>query len=204
MSSSSRVTDIDVGTPPYPQEWENIRVHFHNFKDEIQKQNTGVSNYIESQKFDCCGTEWHIDVWYDHDESDDNNIDNNDDQDIQFSLWKDHRSVVVCIDYEFSIKDLDGRCVLNEKIDNESISPEIDIIQQQQPPKLSYLVDPSNNILVDGTLTIELSMKVHNPNPSTLPCKPFIPTNPINTLMPSMFNDEETADCYSRYVRKRN
>ena len=85
MSSSSRVTDIDVGTPTYPQEWETIRVHFHNFKAELQKQNTGVSNYIKSQKFDCCGTNLHIDVWYDHDEYDDNNIDNNDEHEIQFS-----------------------------------------------------------------------------------------------------------------------
>ena len=73
---------------------------------------------------------------------------------------------------------------------------------KQPPIKVSYLIDPANNILVDGTLTVELSMKVHNPNPSTLPCKPFIPTNPINTLMPSMFNDEETADVLFEVCRE--
>ena len=56
MSSSlDRVTDIDVGTPPYPQEWETVRVHFHNFKVEsIDKRNY----YIKSEEFDCCGTKW--------------------------------------------------------------------------------------------------------------------------------------------------
>ena len=203
MSSSSRVTDIDVGTPPYPQEWENIRVHFHNFKAEMKKQSNGVSNYIESQKFDCCGTKWYIDIRVmpdlNDDSSDSEDSDNDNDaesDDITITLWK--VGGLINLDYKAIIKDLDGRNILNLQsnmlFNKYPNSYGKNVMYKRPPIKLSYLIDPSNNILVDGTLTIELSMKVHNPKPSTLPCKPFIPTNPINTLMPSMFNDEETAD----------
>jgi len=188
MSSSvSRVTDIDVGTPPYPREWETVRVHFHNFKTE----SINDRNYdIKSEKFDCSGMKWKISI------SDSNiNVDN-DNRTLDITLWKvDSSAVIDCI---FMIKDLDGRSVLNLernwKFDPIPKSYGINILWKQPPIKLSYLIDPANNILVDGTLTIEVSMKLHNPPSSALPCKPFIPTNPINNLMPSIFNDEETAD----------
>jgi len=201
MSSSlDRVNNIDVGTPPYPQEWETFRFHFHNFKAKMQK-NRGDG--IESQKFDCCGTKWYVDIRVmpnlnddssDSDESDNDNDDDSDD--ISISLWKVDRSISINLDYKAIIKDLDGGYVLNqERCSQFELGHHGRNIMWKQPPiKLSYLIDPSNNILVDGTLTIELSMKLHTPNPSTRPCKQFIPTNPINNLMPSMFNNEETAD----------
>ena len=124
------------------------------------------------------------------------NVDN-DKRNLGITLWKADISAMIHVDYKAIIKDLDGRNVLNlerdKMFDKRTHVYGISIIYRQQPVKLSYLVDPANNILVDGTLTIELSMRLHNP-PSARPCKPFIPTNPINNLMPSMFNDEETAD----------
>jgi len=185
MSSLDRVTDIDVRTPPYPQEWEAIRVHFHNFKAEMQKNHGN----IKSQEFDCCGTKWYINIRV--------RVDDDDNPALRINACKVDTQTLMCMDYKATIKDLDGGYILNKERKlsfNRRGLLGIDIIWEEPPIKLSYLVDPSNNILEDGTLTIELSMKVHTPNPSTRPCKPFIPTNPINNLMPSMFNDEETAD----------
>jgi len=186
MSSSSRVTDIDVGTPPYPQEWETIRVHFHNFKSEIRK-----AGGIQSQEFSCCGTKWSfiLNVL--------NNLDNPDDvtqDNISISLWKGDISTVLSVDYKAIIKDLDGRYILNEELSDAKYGGQTHgrSLSHSTPIKVSHLIDLANN--VDGTLTIELSMKLHNPPSSARPCKPFIPTNPMNNLMPSMFNDEETAD----------
>ena len=181
-SSPDRVTDIDIGTPPYPQEWETIRLHFHNFKSESNTRNYNV----KSQDFDRLGVKWNVSI-----------SDKDDDEgNIDIALWKVDRSASINLDYKFIIKDLDGGYILNLERNSDFAKNVMGIyVTDREPPiKLSYLVDPSNNILVDGTLTIELSMKVHTPNPSTRPCKPFIPTNPINSLMPSMFNDEETAD----------
>ena len=207
MSSSlGRVTDIDVGTPPYPQEWENIRIHFHNFESEEIRKPGGV----QSQEFDSCGTKWYVSICLnddaDSDEPDnDTDVDNNDERGIDITLWKVETSAMIHVDYKFIIKDLDGGCVLNEESSNAKYFQTAhgkNIMWKRPPLKVSYLIDPVNNILVDGTLTIELSMKLHNPNPSTLPCKAFIPTNPINTLMPSMFNDEETADVLFEVCRE--
>ena len=105
---------------------------------------------------------------------------------------------MISIDYKVIIEDFDGRYILNAEKSNSKYYEHTHgrnlMTRKQSPVKLSYLVDPANNILVDGTLTIRLSMKLHNSPASTRPCKPFVPTNPINNLMPSMFNDEETAD----------
>jgi len=184
MSSSSRVTDIDVGTPPYPQEWETIRFHFHNFKTEIQKNRD-----IESQEFDCCGVKWYLSL----------SVRSNDDDNpaLRIDICKNDTQTLINVDYKAIIKDLDGGYLLNQERNlpfNRKGILGRNIMYKRPPITRSNLIDPPNNILVDGTLIVELSMKLHNPPPSKLPCKPFFPTNPINTLMPSMFNDEETAD----------
>ena len=115
MSSSNRVTDIDVGTSPHLQEWETVRVHFHNFKSEIRK-----AGGVQTQEFERFGTKWYITIYDDYEsDNDDNNIDNDDEHTIDITLWKAERSSVIHIDYKVIIKDLDGGYILNGEGSNE-------------------------------------------------------------------------------------
>lgn len=61
----------------------------------------------------------------------------------------------------------------------------------------SEILDPTSNILSDGTLTVELrikSMESATNTSSATKCQPFVPTNPLCRNIQRLLFDEDTAD----------
>ena len=114
--STSRITIIDVGTPPAStrnncEEWESLQLHFHGF------ENLPVSDGVSSPEFTCFGHRWCVQIFPGgRPEADDGMI----------SLYLEHHSATsdegmvgvylhnlssksVKLQYGFSVKDKKGQ-----------------------------------------------------------------------------------------------
>ena len=176
MSSISRV---DVGTPPKNFEgWITANVCFHGFAN----LSTTRGEPVESPEFSCFGHQWTL-VLYPggRDQSDAGYV----------GIKLANRSnVSIKIQWSISVRKVDGKELVPYKSNSAKEFAAVggpNAWFNSNFAKLSTLME----LLVQGTLVIEVRMKL----PSTrINTTQFIPSNPINKNVLQKFMDEETAD----------
>ena len=88
-----------------------------------------------------------------------------------------------------SIKDMDGKAIKRRK-KRHYFSDKYDTKSLEGIDR-DFIIDQTNNILHNGTLTIEL--RIESLEKSNI-CQPFIPANPLSQNIKKFFLDETTAD----------
>ena len=173
------ISRVDVGTPPDNFEgWVVANVCFHGFADLP----TIRDEYVESPEFSCFGHQWALLLYP-------GGMDISPEGYVAVHLGNQSNP---------SIKIRLSCCVKNER-GEEVFHQKTDIIEfdsfdsgrngkcKSNFAKRSALMD----LLVQGSLVIEVSMKLPSTDKSIIR---FVPTNPINKNMLRLFLDEETAD----------
>eukprot|EP00984_Skeletonema_dohrnii_P025216 scaffold14331_cov83-Skeletonema_dohrnii-CCMP3373.AAC.5 len=168
---------LDVGCPSSTgEEWQSFKILFHDFADLP----SAFDQFTLSPKFTCNGHRWRIKL-YPGGES---------------QVREGYLSLVLqlcsggCATATFEVSVLDkfhNTKYFTEKFMDCSFDDDTswgyhDIIQRNK------VLDQYENILDDnGTLAVIISIKRDS-------AAPFVPSNPIRSMMAGMFLDEETAD----------
>ena len=183
--STSRITIIDVGTPPAStrnKEWESLQLHFHGFKNLPTTWGVPVS----SPEFTCFGHKWRVQI-FPGGRTDANHG--------MISLVLEHLSnEKISVHDCFSIINKNGKVVkakgAKEFAAKGTERPDDGIFEAWGTRSFcqrSKIIDA----LVDGALIIEVSMK-NIADAATLP--PFIPDNPTSKAILSKFMDGDSSD----------
>lgn len=152
--------------------WTTTEVRFHGFMD----LSAGIrGGEVESPEFSCFGDQWTLKL-----QATTGNVRSNH---IEAGL-ENLSSPDAEIEFGYSIRDADGEEMIHLGED-EGYYAWFRI--EDDTAKLSKLM----NSLVDGSLIIEVRMKLPSTDKSA---NQFIPTNPFNKNVLELFGDEETAD----------
>ena len=173
--SSSRV--VDVGTPPTNYSgYTTHEVRFHNFAN----LSTERDSYVSSPKFSSLHHQWKLHIYPGGGVNSPEGM-----VAIKLANMSDKS---IKIEYGCIVKDANGKEVVHRKPSTKEFGACVNGGRngRRHPEftKLSTLIDA----LIDGTMVIEVRMRLANINTST---PQFIPTNK-NVL--ELFNDEESAD----------
>ena len=166
--------------------WTTTEVIFHGFTD--------ISYKVDSPEFSCFGDQWQLELWATTGDERSNHIGAelvnlssrtySDDEINEITFGYNFRG----LEFGYSIRDADG----DEMIHLVRDSPDSGVYYawfriEDDTAKLSKLM----NSLVDGSLIIEVRMKLLSTDKSA---NQFIPTNPFNKNVLELFGDEGTAD----------
>ena len=176
--SGSRI--VHVGRPPSDfKEWTSTEVCFHNFADLSIETN----EYEASPEFSSWGHEWKLDIYPGGNEVSPEGM-------VAVYLYN-MSTKSIKIEYSYSIKNSVGKEVYHEKPYTNEFgaydSSEDNGSCYDNFAKRSKLMKS----LVNGTLVIEVRMRLVDTNKSI---PPFIPQNPINKNVLELLDDEESAD----------
>ena len=184
-SSDLSTTHTHVGTPPlgYNQGWVTHTVHFHDFESLSTERN----KYVHSPEFECLGNQFGLSIYPGGiDGIDDDGIDDAYEGMVSLFLWNVSRKAIV----------IDLRLYANDckPCDSLSGSSEFNHIGDSDCLGFPNFAERSKllNSLVDGTLIIDVHMKLSIPVTCTPP--PVIPMNPLLNLIQGLFLNEKTAD----------
>eukprot|EP00581_Thalassiosira_minuscula_P007949 CAMPEP_0183712940 /NCGR_PEP_ID=MMETSP0737-20130205/7977_1 /TAXON_ID=385413 /ORGANISM="Thalassiosira miniscula, Strain CCMP1093" /LENGTH=233 /DNA_ID=CAMNT_0025941679 /DNA_START=293 /DNA_END=990 /DNA_ORIENTATION=- len=174
------MTNVHVGIPP--KEWENWEGHlvrFHHFESMSKKKLVQV----RSPAFHCYNHKWRLTIFPGGD---------NDSPDGMIAVYLEHCSgPEISVKYAFKIRDGRGR-VFDEvtSIGYDTFTEERKKWGWADLTEYATIIDPSNNILNHGTLTVEVCIK---PDDNQI-CPNFVPKNPATRNILRAFMDEKTAD----------
>mmetsp|Transcript_15058 Transcript_15058/g.24505 ORF Transcript_15058/g.24505 Transcript_15058/m.24505 type:complete len:409 (+) Transcript_15058:101-1327(+) len=179
---------VDVRTPSAgllewnSRGWVKAEVRYHGFAGLSPVIGRGL---IKSPEFTCVGCQWCLLVLLSvHPTSDDGMV----------GVFLHNMSAKdIKIVYGFCVKDSDGKEVNHRLLRPHTFSRKgtpgnKDIGGVVKVAKRSTMIDS----LVDGTLIIEVRMKLAKPTET--PPTAFVPENPFCNIIQQMFMDEETAD----------
>lgn len=187
------VVDIDVGTPtPRSRQvknpWSIRNIRYHQFES--------LSGRIEAS-FSCMGYHWQLYLWPHGYHTDPSTYDS--DEELEDEAGEGMVSIYIRqngtsssnviswnnIDIGFSVKDSDGREVVNtvSKYDYNKLA-----IGEDNFALRKTLLDA----LIDGTLYIEVRLRKSQPIMNTK--QQFVPDNPLNKNILQKFMHEESAD----------
>ena len=192
-SSGSGARVVNVGTPPSNfGAWITTEVHFHKFADLT----TATDEEVESSEFLCFGHTWRVRLYPGgHADSDEGMV--------AAFLWHLSKSPITVV-WSLSIRNSRGKEVAHsapdiDEFDIQSLfasynaenmySTNTNATNWGEPDfvKRSTIID---DVLVDGTLTIEVRMRLVDDTHTPI----FIPENPLNKNILNLFNDEESSD----------
>eukprot|EP00578_Thalassiosira_sp_NH16_P010504 CAMPEP_0181111496 /NCGR_PEP_ID=MMETSP1071-20121207/19306_1 /TAXON_ID=35127 /ORGANISM="Thalassiosira sp., Strain NH16" /LENGTH=309 /DNA_ID=CAMNT_0023195393 /DNA_START=107 /DNA_END=1033 /DNA_ORIENTATION=+ len=178
---SLSVPIVDVGTPsPEFQGWERAEVRVHGFAE------LPVATREESSEFTCLGHQWTLDITPGRE--DESGIEM-----LALYLYNESNKIINA-KFGFSIKDSDGRetayiCdsyefdCLDDNGDLDDVWWNVNFAERSTILKS----------LVEGTLVIEVQMRLADPTQTIPP--PFIPENPAAcNAIRKIFMDEKSAD----------
>ncbi|KAL7554195.1 hypothetical protein ACHAWF_018626 [Thalassiosira exigua] len=174
------MSDVHVGMPPKEWEsWESRIVHFHGFESLSTKKGLPVI----SPRFICCNHTWQVLIFPGgHKNSHDGMI----------SVGLGHRpgpgiSAIFCL----LIRSASGKVFKDFVCKNINFgSNQLQHASVNDFEKYSEIIDASNNVLKNGTLTVEVCIKPSNDHC----CLNFYPKNITAEKILQSFMDEETAD----------
>eukprot|EP00956_Cyclotella_meneghiniana_P021471 scaffold39184_cov22-Cyclotella_meneghiniana.AAC.4 len=187
----SAIAEVHVGEPnddwrrPIETVEDRVQVHFHNFADLLQEKGT----YLESPKFTCAGHEWHLELYPRGAHCANNGM-------ISIFLDTDLSSKIV-VDYDIIIKKKTGdnfKALSDTK--NEFPYPSykncdgwLNFVSRNQ------ILRASNNVLNNGTLTIEVRITPHE---DYIACRRAITKSSVADDLADdlyrLYQDEGTAD----------
>ncbi|KAL9179167.1 hypothetical protein ACHAXT_008457 [Thalassiosira profunda] len=181
---AGRVTEIDVGLPPYaPDEVETFNFNFHRFAFIPAPKGNGVP----TPPFSCFGHQWQLTLFPGGDEA-------SEEGDFM-SIWltKVCNGHAGCyVKYKVSV------IGLGDGIEREHMFDDANPTQTDSNfMELDRPIPPRTNFLVDGTLVVELQMWLDGKSDliCRLPRKPFVPDNSCEKKMDALwFQDEQFTD----------
>lgn len=187
--------DIDLGRPPVAFQFSpTYRFHIHDFERH--------SYSIDSPFFYCFGQKWSVWIRPEsnsgqvsfslrcHSEvGDDSDSDSSSDDSDVAADYNNRKSLK--IQFTAGVKNQDGE-IIKSRTKTHFYRNSCDIKGIRDLMKREDIIDPSNNILDNGSLTIELQMELLEK--SNAICQPFFPPNPLVQNMGDLFLDEATAD----------
>ena len=171
---------VDVGTPPDGMDdWTATVVRFHGFADLT----TTRDEYVISPLFSCLAHQWRLDIYPGGEEESDEGY-------VALEI-ANMSNTSIKIDWGFSVRDADGKEAVKfepdtDVFDSLSNSPKNGWYKPNFAKRSKLL-----NILVNGSLVIEVRMK---PTSIDKSITQFVPTNPFNKKVPKLYMDEESAD----------
>lgn len=173
------VTVVDVGTPPTTgysyEEQKTVEVHFHEFARLSERTS------FESRKFACFGRRWVLQIYPGGDEDSDPG---------KVAVFLRHCSPgSIDLEYGFSVKNSDGKQMAHWE-DEDYFEGKSDYFGNSDFAKHSKML----YALVEGTLIIEVSMKLIEATDTPVP--PFIPENPLCKNILKKFMHEKSADVF--------
>eukprot|EP00984_Skeletonema_dohrnii_P004971 scaffold1761_cov78-Skeletonema_dohrnii-CCMP3373.AAC.4 len=174
------VTTLGVGRPSSSsgEEWQSFKMLFHGFADLP----SAVGQYTLSPEFTCNGRRWCIQLFPGGKRASMTGC---------LSLYLELRSGGTATATLFEASTLDKfQSVKHSKKATvpRSFSSENKVFGWSNFDRRSYILKQSENILDDnGTLAIVVSIQRDS-------ASPFVPRNPMSSLITGMFLDEETAD----------
>jgi len=176
---------VNVGTPPTKyREWSTIEVRYHDFGTSLPV----AGRY--SPQFTCCGYQWRLDIYRFESGYAGIRIDNlsNEAVDIIWSLCVRDSTGKEVAQFDSEIGGGSKRhfeaCDVND-ITNADCWGKGDFLKRST----------INNVLEEGTLTVEVRMRLIEAVEDVKPDPPvFIPKNPLNKIIMGMYQDEESAD----------
>ena len=178
--SGSRI--VHVGTPSSNfKEWTTTEVCFHNFADLSIE--TDEDECEASSEFLSLGHQWELQIYPGGDEHSAEGM-----MAVYLGNMSDES---IKIEYGYSVKDAAGKEVHHKKPDtSDFLAYDVDAnccFRYSNFSKRSKMMKS----LVNGSLVIEVRMRLVNRNEST---PPFIPQNPITKNVLELLDDEESAD----------
>ena len=177
MSTAYRV---DVGTPPEKFEgWTTINLCFHGFANLT----TTKDQSVVSPEFSCFCHQWVLRIYPGGEE---------DSPEGCVAVELSNRSNnSIKIEYGFSVRDANGKEVVCCKPETQEFDAYVDDGDNARCIPAFAQRSTVMDLLVQGSLVIEVRMKLPSTGNNVTQ---FIPTNPINKNVLDSFNEEETAD----------
>ena len=173
------MSNIHVGNPP--DEWENWErhvVHFHHF----ESLPTEKGHKVTSPKFRCFDHEWKL--WL-RPGGDDVS------RDGMVALHLEHCSgSEISSTFQFLIRDTNEKVVEEAMSDGYHKFPEGKEWGWKDFIERAEIIDPSNYVLNDGTLTVEVRIKPDDDHC----CLNFIPKHDYAQNILQLFQDKDTSD----------
>ena len=186
------VAKLDVGTPSSKyQEWETIEVRFHEFANL-----TTPRHEQDSPEFKCCGHKWRLRIYPGGFGVIDGQVAiflyhmSNESIDVIWRVTVRNQSTGAEVAHDDSERDI-ARRHFEARVDGADMNDMdgADSWGQHDFAKRRTLL----GALVDGTLIIEVRMKLVDAPDSASPMA-FIPDNPLSKNILNKFMDEESAD----------
>ena len=172
---------VHAGAPPKEwQGWDSQLVHFHNF----ESLSTGEGHSVYSQKFSCCNHEWKLKLCPGG-------------TNFPMALF-----LLLSSGTDFSatfniiIRDAHGRNFRNGGYTQGTLTRKFEKgrgrgYRWSSSSLYEEIIDPSNEVLSHGTLTVEVQIK---PGDQEHCCTNFIPKNEFTQNMTKSFMHKDSAD----------
>jgi hypothetical protein len=157
--------------------WEITTVCCHGFADLPAERGKAT----KSPEFTCLDHRWYLEIYPGGDED-------SADGSVAIFLWSVDPKKSINIDFGFTVKDGEGGVVENSV--HGSNDGNVDIGLGGDFASRSKIV----GALVEGTLVIEVRMRLAGSSPSSLKKPAFVPENPCKGILGGLFLDEKTAD----------
>ena len=174
------VTHVGIAPPGYNHSWVTHTVHYHGFSD----LSTERGARFDSPEFMLLGNQWRLKIYPGGEAATAEGMT------PLYLCNKSDKSIE--IDFGVSVNDENGKQVEYERSEGpEHFAPLGDAAGDDwgfELAKRSTLLSS----LVDGTLVIEVRMRLTTPTKSVPP--PFIPENPVAQMIQGVFMDEKYSD----------
>jgi hypothetical protein len=175
-----------MGTPPpgYDGEWVTHTMHCHGFGSLPSEQD----EFVDSPEFMLLGNQWLLRVFPGGDDDEDA-----EEGMVSLELWnKSDKSIKIY--YGFSVNNGNGKQVAYGRSDVPRTFSAMGDADEDDHWGFTYFAKLSDLLrsLVNGTLVIEVHMRLATPTKSVPP--PFIPENPVAKMIQGLFLNDKSSD----------
>jgi len=171
-----------MGTPPpdyLQQGWVKHTIHCHGFASLSSER----GEFVYSPEFMLLGNQWCLAMFPGGDTLSEERM-------TALGLWNKSDKAIE-IDFGFSVNDENGKQVVYERSDGPYNFPPVGDADDYRGLDFVKRSDLMSS-LVNGTLVIEVHMRLAKPTTSVPP--PFIPENPVAKMIQGLFLDEKSSD----------
>jgi len=183
---ASSHTHVGTALPGYHQDWVTHTIHWHGFASLSTLRGVGVA----SPEFMLLGNQWRLRIYPGGDEIAAEGL-------MSIDLWNKSNKAIDA-EYGFSVNDGNGKQVVYRQSEGpEHFAPmddDGDDYDEDDYWGFSDFALRSDlmSSLVNGTLVIQVCMKMAEPTKSVPP--PFIPENPLTKMIQGLFLNDKYSD----------
>ena len=163
-------------TPAEDEKWQHFKFHFNEFESLASVKGQAV----ESPQVTCFGKQWQLRLYpRGTSEASDGHV----------SLFLDLCSNDCSVNIDYQIKIGNMKRTTRNSMSFSKLGDEISSKGWYNLVARSFLINPSNGVLENGTLNIEVYMKLKETK-----SLPFIPENPLKQMILKLRSDKSSAD----------